>query len=725
MTQPPVSQLHAGLAVFPCTFFPDKLAYRMLSGSFSAALFGNPPTAKTKAELTYFKLATFSGVKSARGCCRHDAGVVEVTGCELDYDKGTTTMQAAAAKFTEAGVYAILYETPSSTLEAPRWRVMLPFAQGFKGTTDQMRMYRSAAVRAAEGILGETVAGESHTLSQAFYYGVVVGKQWNWVETPGRCIDVVKDIKSFIKEVKPNGPQVNDSDRLDTGEAVRNILTGAEFHTSLIRLAARYVGQGTKGAAVVDLLTGLMNNSQEAGSERWHDRMQELPRVVDSAILKYGPDKPPALEINPSSVVAAAAFAAGGPSRSNVAATDMPFPGGLVGEIGQYIFNSSPVPNKPFAVMAGLLAVSVLSLNRYQVPPYYTRLNLYCAAVGVTGSGKDAPPAKVNQMLYAAGLGEVCTEGVSSGVALQRALTLAPHKTIFYWQDEIWEMIQAAGEHGGQPYKRELTATLMTLFGRAGKTFGGRKYANPSDNIETIENPFVIFGGATTPARFMEALSNKHVADGFLNRLIVFQSAEKFGLVEPTQGKLPDAMRTRLKALAPALPSLPDAGSEVINIKRQPDVDVYLKALEKESRAVTGSFAALWSRAFENAVKVAGILAVGVDHEEPIITMRQAEWAVGLVRGCLEVFSEQLDQNLADNAFHADCNKAMAIIRDPRRHSGDTRWGRFTSKGMPRGLLTRALRVEGRKVSEIVGHLAETGQIEVSEVENITVYRAV
>jgi len=41
------------------------------------------------------------------------------------------------------------------------------------------------------------------------------------------------------------------------------------------------------------------------------------------------------------------------------------YPDGLVGDIAKHCMEISPVPNRPFALMAGLLTISLLSRNRY------------------------------------------------------------------------------------------------------------------------------------------------------------------------------------------------------------------------------------------------------------------------------------------------------------------------------------------------------------------------
>jgi len=408
---------------------------------------------------------------------------------------------------------------------------------------------------------------------------------------------------------------------------------------------------------------------------------------------------------------------------------DFEFPDGLVGEVADYVMASSPVPNKPFALMAGLLAVSLLSRNRYHVPPFNTRLNLYVTAVGETASGKDAPPRAVGSLAINAGAEKSVVEGVASGVALLRALNGLSDHCMFYWQDEIWEMIQAASMAKGSIHKKELTSILMTLYGRAGSSIGGRVYADEKMNIEPIDHPFVVFGGATTPVRFMEAISDKHVADGFLNRMIVFQSCDKPIRQPPAIDQPPSALMESLGMLYGGPIRCDEKEGKLVPrahnvaIKRSAGVDEHFTAFDEKCSNKGGEFAALWSRGFENSIKVAGILAVGVDYENPIITMDQATRATRLIDDCLSGFDLQLAENLAESEFHAQCNKAMKTIRDAYRYRGDKRWGDLTMKGMPKALLTRVMHLKSAAMKDIIQHLVESDRIEVFEVDKKTMYR--
>jgi hypothetical protein len=64
---------------------------------------------------------------------------------------------------------------------------------------------------------------------------------------------------------------------------VDRIRAGEALHDSLRDLAAKLVTSGMVAGAVVNFLQGLMESSSAPRDERWLDRLNEIPRLVDSA----------------------------------------------------------------------------------------------------------------------------------------------------------------------------------------------------------------------------------------------------------------------------------------------------------------------------------------------------------------------------------------------------------------------------------------------------------
>jgi hypothetical protein len=176
----------------------------------------------SKHDLPWIKLGRFSGVPnpdtaSTSPSMRYDAGVTEITGVEGDYDGGKLSIDDAAALLQSARIAALLYETASSTPDAPRWRVLAPFSREYAGgrftlpllgdaasglttTTDRLRALRSKLLARVNGVLGGVLAVESFVLSQSYYFGSVDGKPPVRVQiVNGSPIDLLHDLDASAR----------------------------------------------------------------------------------------------------------------------------------------------------------------------------------------------------------------------------------------------------------------------------------------------------------------------------------------------------------------------------------------------------------------------------------------------------------------------------------------------------------------------------------------------
>jgi hypothetical protein len=92
--------------------------------------------------------------------------------------------------------------------------------------------------------------------------------------------------KSKSRKAKGNGygGSVNVANAIDQwGYLPANILAGRALHDSLRDLAIRLVVSGMSGGAAVNMLRGLMEQSQAPHDERWQARYDDIPRAVSSA----------------------------------------------------------------------------------------------------------------------------------------------------------------------------------------------------------------------------------------------------------------------------------------------------------------------------------------------------------------------------------------------------------------------------------------------------------
>lgn len=195
-----VSSIDLPLAV---TVFPSRSGQRLKRQAMTLrdlADWIGTQEADDKAHLPLLKLATFGSARTPlrehRGkrvgnSLRHNANVLSVSGCELDYDEGTMTPEEAASAFRAAGVAALVYTTPSDGLpgKGRRWRALLPFS------TDLPPEDRAQHLARANGILGGVIDRASFTLSQTFYAGRETGgAPVQSILTEGQPIDLLDDL---------------------------------------------------------------------------------------------------------------------------------------------------------------------------------------------------------------------------------------------------------------------------------------------------------------------------------------------------------------------------------------------------------------------------------------------------------------------------------------------------------------------------------------------------
>jgi hypothetical protein len=154
-------------------------------------------TAASKSDLPWIKLARFSGIPNPNAAhpespsLRYNAGVVEIYGIEGDYDGGKLPMAVAAERL--ADIECLLYNTPSSTPEAPRWRVLAPTSRPYPPAS------RSRFLARINGLLGGLLADESFVLSQSYYFGGLVDRPAEVIVNRGRRIDLLNDLDAVAR----------------------------------------------------------------------------------------------------------------------------------------------------------------------------------------------------------------------------------------------------------------------------------------------------------------------------------------------------------------------------------------------------------------------------------------------------------------------------------------------------------------------------------------------
>jgi len=183
------------------TFFVDVLGLDLIAEELTLDELADrikTTVAAAKEMLPLLKFAKFGSKRSppsANGggnSLRWNQNVVETSAVEGDHDKGGMPVAEAVRRLDAAGIAYIVYTTPSHTVAEPHWRAICPFSKPLPPSE------RARMANRLNGILGVTLAHETWTLSQAFYFGSVDG------QAPAEVY--VGDVEQCIDEADHLGP---------------------------------------------------------------------------------------------------------------------------------------------------------------------------------------------------------------------------------------------------------------------------------------------------------------------------------------------------------------------------------------------------------------------------------------------------------------------------------------------------------------------------------------
>jgi|GEM_PF-2372380 len=163
----------------------------------------NPAVFSEKSELPLIKLATFGNQITGAGSYRHDANVLAISGLEGDYDGGEVSVDTAVQCLNLAGIYALVYTSPSHTTEKPRWRVLAPLS------AETVPSQRRELMARLNGAFGGILAHESFTLSQTYYFGSVRGVIYECQHSLGNYVDLVPNLTPMYPELSQHSKQQN------------------------------------------------------------------------------------------------------------------------------------------------------------------------------------------------------------------------------------------------------------------------------------------------------------------------------------------------------------------------------------------------------------------------------------------------------------------------------------------------------------------------------------
>lgn len=331
------------------------------------------------------------------------------------------------------------------------------------------------------------------------------------------------------------------------------------------------------------------------------------------------------------------------------------YPPGLVGDIAEFIFDQAPRPCQPIAIAGALALVSALSARAYSISK--TGLNLYLAIVADTGRGKEAAESGINMLLRAVGanipeVDKFMGPGdFGSGQGLLRAMNNQPCFMSIIREMGVW--LNGVYKPRLNDTQEKLKGLILNLYSASGvyDQLNPTAYSDSTKNTQLIRSPCFTMLGQSTGHEFFKVVDESTIASGLIPRLLVVEYVgPQAYLKEPNEES--DKPEKELVESLIALTARSVFVNQPANQNQRQRVYMDDDTINIDKQYTTyctdkvnegGIFGELFNRAHLNVLRVAAVIAVGVNHLQPLITREIYMWAVKFVERSLNSVTARFD----------------------------------------------------------------------------------
>lgn len=319
--------------------------------------------------------------------------------------------------------------------------------------------------------------------------------------------------------------------------------------------------------------------------------------------------------------------------------TPIYFPKGLIGDVAEYIYRSSPRPVKEIALTAAIGLLAGIAGSAYNISS--TGLNMYVLALAPTGTGKEAMSGGISRLMT-----NVRAISPSSDKFVGASQIASSQALLGYLGKYNRSQVSIIGECGlwlkeiSDPHAPAHTAglrrILLDLYGKSGRGSSVQPsiYADSAKNTDIIRQPAFSILGDSTPSRFYEIIDEQLITEGFVPRwLIIEYNGRRPQLNENHSSVLASS------SLLQSMSALCDHAHRMMETLGVIDIayandEVYQEVKDFNvfcDAQINGTneeaVRDLWTRAYLKALKLAGLAAVGRNFGTPAVNMDDWQFA--------------------------------------------------------------------------------------------------
>lgn len=317
-------------------------------------------------------------------------------------------------------------------------------------------------------------------------------------------------------------------------------------------------------------------------------------------------------------------------------------PPGIVGELCTYIYQSAIRPVPEVALVAALGVVAGIVGRSYNISG--SGLNQYLILLAKTGSGKEGAASGIENLISAVRPQIPMADefigpaAFASGQALIKVLDQRPCFVSIL--GEFGLTLQELSDPRANSAQKMLKKVLLDLYAKSGwnKTLRSSVYSDIEKNTKIIQAPNVTILGESTPETFYNGLDVSHIEDGLIPRFSVVEYNGPRPALNKNANMPPPAQLLQRFADLIAVAMTTTNNNTCCPVAIAPDAlllfDEFERyATDKINHTKLSVEVQLWNRAHLKVLKLAALLAVGINPHAPVVTLPCVEWTIAFIRG--------------------------------------------------------------------------------------------
>lgn len=336
---------------------------------------------------------------------------------------------------------------------------------------------------------------------------------------------------------------------------------------------------------------------------------------------------------------------------------------GLIGDIISWNAETAYKAQPELAIGAALALMATITGRKVE-DKSGTRTNLYAIGVCNSGRGKEHARQVNKRILQEAGMEDLIgPEDIASSAGLISAVNHQP--AVLLQIDEIGRMLKTTQDAAKSPHLYGIITVLLRMYSASNALYIGPAYAD-AKKVARIDQPHACLYATSVPKSFMESLSEESLTDGFISRLLVFESSVKIPNrnFEAARGAVPSTIVQQVRWWGEYNPggNLQAHNPRPRCIQHSADATTVFRELEDFAVAQDGENGAMWSRSVEKAVKLAMLWQMSADCNSPEITKQAAEWARDIVTHLTMRMVELAEEWVSSSAFDSAAKRVLRTI---------------------------------------------------------------